>query len=229
MQVSWTEESDPKVIMDLVLGENGLGQLISSSSSPDESDPSHSDRQRVFKADMLAPFLQQDSGTLILVLGFVGAGGLEAPEQQQAFQKLLQECEQLAPTVPQGKKSPKQSKPPELLLYMRHKTALGQPFTREALEAGGFPEVEIGTVFSNTPHALFTNCTNLLLIYWRGVIVMNDTEHRQVVSSQHQLHTYKQNSPHVCTMTEFARLCTFSRSFTEVPKIGHPLVQQEWP
>ena len=90
---------------------------------------------------MLAPFLQQDSGTLILVLGFVGAGG---SEQQQAFHKLLQECEQREARLVQGKGSPKQSKPPELLLYIQHKTALGQPFTREALKAGGFPVDEIG-------------------------------------------------------------------------------------
>lgn len=144
MQVEWKEESDPEVIMDLVLGKNGLGQLISSSSSSGDSDPLHSDRMRAFKADMLAPFLQQDSGTLILVLGFVGAGGRDAPEQQQAFQKLLQEVEQHEPTGPRGKSPPKQSKPPELLLYIRHKTALGQPFTREALEIGGFSEEEIG-------------------------------------------------------------------------------------
>ena len=46
MQVEWTEESTPKVIMDLVLGKNRLDQLISSSSSSsNDSDPVHSDRK----------------------------------------------------------------------------------------------------------------------------------------------------------------------------------------
>ncbi|KAK9855183.1 hypothetical protein WJX84_001288 [Apatococcus fuscideae] len=94
--VSWTTDSNPQSITDFVLGEKGLGQLNSSS---DDSDQSYSARINAIKAEMLSPFLQQASGTLIVGM-------------------------------------------PELLLYMRHKTALGQPFTREALTAGGFSKDE---------------------------------------------------------------------------------------
>ncbi|KAK9833004.1 hypothetical protein WJX74_004038 [Apatococcus lobatus] len=145
--VSWTTDSNPQSITDFVLGEKGLGQLNSSS---DDSDQSYSARINAIKAEMLSPFLQQASGTLIVVLGFQSAEeGVEAsaaavpkaPEQQQQFQKLLQQVAEYDGTVPHAKAAGKQGMP-ELLLYMRHKTALGQPFTREALTAGGFSKDE---------------------------------------------------------------------------------------
>ena len=150
--MDWTEISDPKVVNELVLGKKGIGQLGSSSSSSG-SDQFNSARIEAFRADMLPSFLQQDSGTLILVLGYEGAGGVKAakedkgkaPTQQEDFQKLLQEVEEYDASIAQGKDAKKKGMP-ELLLYMRHKTALGQPFTHEALAAGSFPKSQIGTL-----------------------------------------------------------------------------------
>ncbi|KAK9864632.1 hypothetical protein WJX84_008368 [Apatococcus fuscideae] len=83
----------------------------------------------------------QDSGTLILVLGFVGAD--HSGQQQRTFQSLLQEVEGYDETVkPKGKAIAKQGKP-ELLTYITHKTALGQPFTRHALDRSGFDSNQI--------------------------------------------------------------------------------------
>ena len=129
-----------------MLGEAGLGQLSKTSPhNTSNSDPYFTGRLEAFRRDILELFLLQDSGTLILVLGFVGAD--HSGQQQRTFQSLLQEVEGYDETVkPKGKAIAKQGKP-ELLTYITHKTALGQPFTRHALDRSGFDSNQIGATW----------------------------------------------------------------------------------
>ena len=131
------QHRDPAAIKELIRGSSGLGQLGDGASQ----DPYHSSRIQAIDRDMLTPFLKQDSGTFILVLGFVGSD--KSGEQQKLFQQLLQGVDEHHAARPNSKLAAKQGLP-ELLNYIRHQAALGQPFTRQALQAGGFPEHQIG-------------------------------------------------------------------------------------
>ncbi len=75
------------------------------------------------------------------MLGFVGAE--KSGEQQKLFQQLLLGVEEYDAEAPASRLAAKQGLP-ELLNYVRHQTALGQPFTRQALQAGRFEDHQIG-------------------------------------------------------------------------------------
>ena len=147
VQEGWVCVKNPAALKRLVLGSSGLGQLVDGS----PHDPYHSGRIKAIERDMLLPFLKQKSGTFILVLGLVGAD--KSGEQQQLFQQLLQGVENYSAARPQSRLAAKQGLP-ELLNYVRHQTALGQPFTRQALQANKFPQHQIGEPSSFWHHVL---------------------------------------------------------------------------
>ena len=117
---------------------NEVQQRLAFGRPVDALDAHAQDRLAAFQREVLTAYLDQPSGTLVVMLGV----------SDQSFQQLLRDLDQaeLQYTRDSGRKNLSQQGEDwiELISYLQLRSPLAQPFHREALKQGGFNRDQIG-------------------------------------------------------------------------------------